>query len=30
MTPFSLTAADVLDPTARGYDYSLSIAQVRP
>jgi tyrosinase len=30
MTPFSLTAADVLDPTALGYDYSLSIAQVRP
>jgi tyrosinase len=30
MTPFSLTAGDVLDPTALGYDYSLSIIQVRP
>jgi tyrosinase len=30
MTPFSLTAGDVLDPPALGYDYSLSIAQVRP
>jgi tyrosinase len=30
MEPFHLTAAKVLDPTALGYDYSLSVAQVRP
>jgi tyrosinase len=30
MEPFHLTAGKVLDPTALGYDYSLSIAQVRP
>ena len=30
MTPFNLTAGAVLDPTALGYDYSVSIAQVRP
>jgi tyrosinase len=30
MTPFNLTGAAVLDPTALGYDYSVSIAQVRP
>ena len=30
MTPFNLTAAEVLDPNALGYDYSVSIAQVRP
>jgi len=30
MTPFSLTAGDVLDPTALGYDYSISIIQVQP
>jgi tyrosinase len=30
MTPFNLTAAAVLDPTALGYDYSVSIGQVRP
>jgi tyrosinase len=30
MTPFNLTAGAVLDPTALGYDYALSIAQVRP
>jgi tyrosinase len=29
MTPFNLTAGDVLDPTALGYDYAVSIAQVR-
>lgn len=28
MEPFNLTAGMVLDPTALGYDYSLSIAQV--
>src|SRR3954453_2323827 len=30
MTPFNLTAGQVLDPNALGYDYSVSIAQVRP
>jgi tyrosinase len=30
MTPFNLTAGAVLDPTALGYDYSVSIAQVHP
>jgi tyrosinase len=30
MTPFNLTGAQVLDPNALGYDYSVSIAQVRP
>lgn len=30
MEPFHLTAARVLDPTTLGYDYSLSLAQVRP
>jgi tyrosinase len=30
MTPFNLTAGAILDPTALGYDYSVSIAQVRP
>ena len=30
MIPFNLTAGEVLDPTALGYDYSLSITQVRP
>ena len=30
MTPFNLTASQVLDPNALGYDYSVSIAQVRP
>lgn len=29
MEPFHLTAGAVLDPTALGYDYSLSVAQVR-
>jgi len=29
MTPFNLTAAAVLDPTALGYDYALSLTQVR-
>ncbi len=30
MEPFHLTAGRVLDPTELGYDYSLSLAQVRP
>jgi tyrosinase len=30
MTPFNLTAGQVLDPNALGYDYSVSIAQVKP
>jgi tyrosinase len=30
MAPFNLTAAAVLDPTALGYDYALSVTQVRP
>ena len=30
MTPFNLTAGEVLDPTTLGYDYSLSVGQVRP
>jgi tyrosinase len=30
MTPFNLTAGAVLDPTALGYDYALSVTQVRP
>jgi tyrosinase len=30
MEPFNLTAAAVLDPTALGYDYAISVAQVRP
>jgi tyrosinase len=30
MTPFNLTGGAVLDPTALGYDYSVSIAQVHP
>jgi tyrosinase len=30
MEPFNLTAEAVLDPTALGYDYAISIAQVRP
>jgi tyrosinase len=30
MEPFNVTAGMVLDPTALGYDYSLSIAQVTP
>jgi tyrosinase len=29
MTPFNLTAGRVLDPTRLGYDYAISIAQVR-
>ncbi len=30
MTPFNLTAGEVLDPTTLGYDYSISIDQVGP
>jgi tyrosinase len=30
MEPFHLTAAQVLDPTALGYDYAISLVQVRP
>jgi tyrosinase len=30
MEPFNWTAGAVLDPTALGYDYALSIGQVRP
>jgi tyrosinase len=30
MEPFHLTAEQVLDPTALGYDYAISVAQVRP
>lgn len=30
MKPFNLTAGEVLETTALGYDYSASIAQVRP
>ena len=30
LQPFNMTSADVLDPTELGYDYALSIAQVRP
>jgi tyrosinase len=30
MRPFHLTAGAVLEPTALGYDYALSIGQVRP
>jgi tyrosinase len=30
MTPFNLTAGAVLDPTTLGYDYALSVTQVRP
>ncbi len=30
LEPFNLTSADVLDPTGLGYDYAMSIAQVRP
>jgi tyrosinase len=30
MEPFNMTAEQVLDPTTLGYDYAISIAQVRP
>jgi tyrosinase len=30
MEPFHLTGAQVADPTALGYDYALSVTQVRP
>jgi len=30
MTPFNMTAGATLDPTALGYDYALSVTQVRP
>jgi tyrosinase len=30
MTPFNLTAEEVLDPTTLGYDYAVSISQVKP
>ncbi len=30
MTPFNLKAGEVLDATALGYDYAISIGQVRP
>lgn len=30
MTPFNLSGGAVLDPTSLGYDYSMSVAQVRP